>query len=321
MRSLTCDPYRAVGAVTRANISDAAGHRLVAKGRRLDVHDAARLVAAGITVVDVVVLDPTDIDENQAAATLAHTASGPGTTVAPAHHGRADITATCTGLLRVDLGALLAANRDPDLTLATQHDGSVVRTGARVASAKILPFAVAAHQLPADVAPVVQVLPFVRTRVGVLVVGAPATHSRLAGAHLPALTERLARCDAAITAHATCVAEGPAVAAALAQLCRSVDLVITVSETSVKGLDEPLPAGIVAAGGSIIRHGAPVEPGNLMLLARFGTTPVFAAPGCVRQRSRNLIDLLLPRLVADVVPSSADIAQWAHGGLLGESDD
>ncbi|MFM2031309.1 MAG: hypothetical protein RLZZ297_74 [Chloroflexota bacterium] len=321
MRSVTCTPAAAIGARTRANVLDSAGHRLLAKGRLVDAAAVALLATAGVVSIDVVFSDPGELDENTAADRLAQAVVGPGTVAQPALHGRADITAVSPGLCLIDPHALAHANARPELTLATITDGSVVSARGRVASVKIMPFAVDAGLVPAVGRPVVSVVPFIRTRVGLLVVGTPTTHGRLRTAHLPPLGERLAAYGATVTVEHTCMPDRAAIVAALTTLATAVDLVVAVADSSVKSLDDPIPAGIVAAGGTIIRHGAPVEPGNLMLLACLGRMPILAAPGCVRQRARNVIDLVLPRLVADHIPSSADIAAWAAGGLLGATDD
>jgi molybdopterin biosynthesis enzyme len=84
--------------------------------------------------------------------------------------------------------------------------------------------------------------------------------------------------------------------------------------------DDVTPAGIRLAGGRIEHYGAPVEPGNLLLLAYLdgpeGAVPVVGAPGCVRSRDVNIVDLLLPRLLAGQHVTRADIIELGHGGLL-----
>ena len=72
-----------------------------------------------------------------------------------------------------------------------------------------------------------------------------------------------------------------------------------------------------AAGGEIEVYGAPVDPGNLLMLAYVNGVPVVGAPGCVRSRSANVVDLVLPRLLAGEHLTRDDIAGLGHGGLLG----
>jgi molybdopterin biosynthesis enzyme len=321
MRYLTCPPAQAIGQIARANISNAEGQRIIAKGHRLTAYDVERCVRAGIVLVDIVITESTEVDENAAAQHIAQCCIGPGVRLAAAHHGRADIHADCDGVLRIDTSALQEFNLLPTQTLATILDGTVVQKGQRVASVKILPFAVPESDLPQQHIHVVRVLPFVRTHVGVLIVGAPATHPRIQQTHLAPLLERIERFGAVITSTVLCIPEQAVIVNALALLSKECNIVISLSETSVMGIDESIPRSLVAAGGSVIRHGAPVEPGNMMLLGNLHGIPFLAAPGCIRNRARNVVDLLLPRLIADDVPTARDIAGWAHGGLLRGNDD
>jgi molybdopterin biosynthesis enzyme len=321
MRYLTCPPNQAIGQIARSNISNDAGQRIIAKGHRLTAYDAERCAREGIVLVDIVITESDEVDENAAAKHIADSCVGTGVRIASAHHGRADIHADCDGVLRIDIPALQDFNVLPTQTLATIPDGSVVHAGQRVASIKILPFAVPRADLPQFQVAVVRVLPFVRTAVGVLVVGAAATHQRIQQTHLPPLLERLERYGAGITATIRCVPEQDIIVDGLTLLSKKCNIVISISETSVMGIDESIPRSLVAAGGSVIRHGAPVEPGNMMLLGSIDGVPFLAAPGCIRNRARNVVDLLLPRLIADDVPTARDIAGWAHGGLLRGNDD
>lgn len=321
MQYVTCPPAAAVGHVARTNISNHSGQRIVAKGHRLTAYDVTRLIDEHIAFVDVVIADADEVDENHAAAHVARHTVGSGVQIAMAHHGRADIHASHAGVVRIDIDALIQVNHNPTQTVATIRDGQVVHAGQRVASVKILPFAVPQHELPVNHTSVVHVLPFVRRRVGVLVVGAVATYERIRHSHLPPLRERLALLGAAVTREHTCLATASDIGHALRTLAVHCDLLISISETSVMGVAEAIPAGVSAAGGQIIRHGAPVEPGNMMLVGSIDRVPFLAAPGCIRTRARNVVDLLLPRLVADDIPDAAAIAAWAHGGLLGGNDD
>ena len=62
----------------------------------------------------------------------------------------------------------------------------------------------------------------------------------------------------------------------------------------------------------------PVDPGNLMLLARCGDVPVVGLPGCVRSPKLNGFDWVLQRLAAGLEVGAADIMAMGAGGLLTE---
>jgi molybdopterin biosynthesis enzyme len=79
--------------------------------------------------------------------------------------------------------------------------------------------------------------------------------------------------------------------------------------------DDVTPAGIRASGGRVVKYGAPVLPGAMFLLAYIGQVPVLGLPGCVMYHATSIFDLILPRLLAGVEVTRADIVKWAHGGV------
>ena len=61
---------------------------------------------------------------------------------------------------------------------------------------------------------------------------------------------------------------------------------------------------------------APVEPGNLFLLGYRDDVPVVSAPGCFRSAKPNIVDLMLPPMLARYRVSGWEVACLGHGGLL-----
>ena len=59
-----------------------------------------------------------------------------------------------------------------------------------------------------------------------------------------------------------------------------------------------------------------VEPGNLLLLAYKDEVPIVSAPGCFRSAKPNVVDLILPPLLARYRVNGWEIAGLGHGGLL-----
>jgi molybdenum cofactor cytidylyltransferase len=80
--------------------------------------------------------------------------------------------------------------------------------------------------------------------------------------------------------------------------------------------DDVIPAGLRAGGGSVAHFGVPVDPGSLLMLGYIGQTPVIGAPGCIKSPQTNVIDLILPRLLAGERLTRADLVAMGHGGLL-----
>jgi len=108
-----------------------------------------------------------------------------------------------------------------------------------------------------------------------------------------------------------------AVAAALQEaLAAGCTLIMIAGTTVPKDRADTVPAAIVAAGGEIIHFGMPVEPGNMLLLARLGAVPVIILPGCARSRRTNGLDWVLQRMLAGLPMAAEQIMAMGVGGLI-----
>ena len=100
-------------------------------------------------------------------------------------------------------------------------------------------------------------------------------------------------------------------------LLRSKPSVILVASTTAPaGPEDVIGQSILRAGGQVERFLAPVEPGNLLLLAYKDDVPIVSAPGCFRSAKTNVVDMILPPLLARYRVTGWEIAGLGHGGLL-----
>ena len=74
--------------------------------------------------------------------------------------------------------------------------------------------------------------------------------------------------------------------------------------------------GYLAADLDPLGFLAPVEPGNLLLMGYKDDVPIMSAPGCFRSLKPNVIDLMLPPMLARYRVSKWEVACLGHGGLL-----
>lgn len=296
----------------------------VKKGTVLSEVEIARLAAAGYGSVVAARLDPDDIGEDDAAAAVAAAVAGDGTTVGQAFTGRCNLTAAVHGVALVDRGRLDRLNRvDEAITVATVAPHAVVQPKQMLATIKIIPFGVPAPLLAEAVAvagdgdPLVTVVPFAAHDAGLVMTRLPGTRDRLLDSTEAATRTRLEALGSRLAGVARCDHEADAIAAAIGRLRDSGCRPILVSGASATvDRRDVAPAGIVAAGGEIIHFGMPVDPGNLILLARIGDDPVLVLPGCARSPKENGFDWVLQRLLAKLPVDAADIMTMGVGGFL-----
>ena len=315
----------AVGKLLGHNVTGADGRPLQRKGRAHTPDDVAALLALGRATVYVAEPGPGDVAENDAARRLAEAAMGPGLRLVGPHTGRANLLATGPGLLRVDPERLFVLNSHEGLTVATLRANTPVRTAQLVATVKVIPFALPAATVAAAEASAregrLRVDPLPPRRVTLLLSGSPPARERVLHDFVPPLRRRVESLGSWLHAVEFVALEDEAGEAALADaLGRAVrggaGLVLLAGETAIVDRHDIAPRALERAGGVVIAFGAPVDPGNLLLLGRLGTVPVVGAPGCARSPRDNVVDAVLPRLLAGDTLTRADLVALGHGGLL-----
>jgi molybdenum cofactor cytidylyltransferase len=310
-------PLDAASGAMLAHALPIAGRRFP-KGSPVDSELLAAAAAAGISHLWVARLEPGDRPEAEAAVKLAARLAGPGVEPRPPVHGRVNLHATSDGLLMLDPQAITAANLATDqIGLSTLPPLSPVAAGDMVATVKIIPYAVPATDLAAAAAALapIRISPWRQGLSATLM----QTRSSETADKLLAKTREVtaARLDRlGVTLH-----EAPpvphaveALAAALATV--SADLVLIAGATATSDSRDVIPAAIRAAGGTVLRVGMPVDPGNLLVLARLGPALVIGLPGCARSPKRNGLDLVLEHWAAGLAVDAARIAAMGVGGLL-----
>lgn len=307
------------------NISGDDGRRALRKGRPLTPADIETLRDLGREVVYVAEFEPGDIDENTAARRVVDAIVGQHVRVTGPSTGRCNILADKTGILRVDASRVMRINACTGITLATMLTNRPVPQKKMVGTVKILPYGVPeslvwqAEQVAKESGPVLWLDPLLPKRVSVILSGSPSAESRTRRGFIPPLEERLAPLRGKIDAVSFIPLEDESGEIALAEALRAhvaADLIILAGETAVQDPHDIAPRAIRRAGGHVSCFGAPVDPGNLLVLAYLDETPILGAPGCVRSPKMNIIDWVLPRLLVGDQLTRADIFALGHGGLL-----
>jgi molybdenum cofactor cytidylyltransferase len=293
------------------------------KGRRLASADFSALAAAGIDRVHGARLEPGDLDENAAAGAVAATLTGPGIAARASHAGRCNLYATQRGLVRIDAATIDRINAvDEAVTVATLPPLAAVRAGAVVATVKVIPLAVGGGVLDACRAAVgrgdaVQLLPFQARRAALVVTEQPGEPARTYATAVTSSRRRLEELGSHLGLVQRCAHRSAAVTTALYEAkAAGCSLILIAGSTVPKDRADTVPAAIVAAGGEIVHFGMPVEPGNMLLLARLGEVPVIILPGCARSRRTNGLDWVLQRMLAGLAVGRAEIMAMGVGGLI-----
>ena len=300
------------------------GSRTLKKGRVLTEADLADLAAAGIPSVIAARLDPDDVPEDEAARRIADRVAGPGLSASAPFTGRVNLFAEEPGLAAVDTGRLDALNLvDESITVATLPPWTPVETGQMVATIKIIPFATPGRALEAVLeaagTALVRVAPYRALAAILIQTRLPGMKESILDKTVGITRARLSAVGGRLAEEWRAAHETDAVAEAVTKARDAgADLILVAGASAIVDRRDILPAGIEQAGGTVEHFGMPVDPGNLLLLARIGTVPVLGLPGCARSPKLNGFDWVLQRLAAGVAVDRRDIMAMGAGGLLAE---
>jgi molybdenum cofactor cytidylyltransferase len=314
----------AAGAVAVHSIRK--GGLVLKKGTLIGPAEIAALAAADIAEIVVARIEPGDVSEDAAAAEIAAAVAGEGVRRDRAFTGRANLFAETAGVLVVDKAAIDRLNEvDESITFATLPAYKPVVAGEMIATVKIIPFAVpaaardAALAVAQHVAPLIRVAPHRIRKVGIVSTVMPGLAAKVIEKTLRVTQERLAPAGATIVAERRVPHEQGALAKAIEEvLAAGAELVVVFGASAIADRRDVIPAAVEAIGGRIEHFGMPVDPGNLLLVARVRGRPVLGAPGCARSPKENGFDWVLMRLLAGLEVTREAITGMGVGGLLME---
>jgi molybdenum cofactor cytidylyltransferase len=322
MRAKTVDVKSSNGRILCCTVFRSGGKKLLAKGHVISDDDIRVLESEGMENVWVTELEDGEIGEDDAVCTVA-TGMGCGCyEIRMAAGGRANLVATENCCVLVDEELLRQLNCTASVVIATTLNFSFAVAGQRIATVKSAPFAVGKDQLEAiteilkERGPILQARPVRTPSVGILYTD-PVNGDRARQLFEGIMRQRLERFSVAANFVLACAEDEMAVSRSIQHLIRSKPSVILVASTTAPaGPEDVIGRAVTRIGGHIERFLAPVEPGNLLLMAYKDEVPILSAPGCFRSAKSNVVDLMLPPLLAKYRVSGWEVGCLGHGGLL-----
>ncbi len=303
-------------------VKDTFKGRAFKKGHIIRKEDIDHLRRLGKEHIYVLQLGPDDIHENEAALMMAEALTGTGVESSPEIvEGKASITATVDGLLKINRDALLQFNLLGEVMCATLQDNTPVQKGEQVAATRLIPLMTKRQLVAQAVAmaqsgtPVIQVLPLAKVQAGLVITGSEVFYGRIQDRFEQVLRDKLARLGSTVTTVGF-APDDPALIAAEIRTClaNGAQLIVTSGGMSVDP-DDVTRLGIKEAGAESMVYGTPVLPGAMFLVGRIENVPVLGVPACGMFHKITVLDLVLPRILTGESIGREELAAMGHGGL------
>ncbi|WOF73994.1 molybdopterin-binding/glycosyltransferase family 2 protein [Parvibaculaceae bacterium PLY_AMNH_Bact1] len=302
-----------------------AGDKTLKKGLVLSGEDIETLSSAGIATIYAAELEPDDIPEDEAAATIAAALTGPHTRTDIAFTGRANLYATASGVLCLNEATINEINSlDESITVATLANFEAAAEGQMLATVKIIPYAAPkklvdqAVTLASDTSPALELQPFKFKRAALILTSVDGTKQSVLTKSETVIRSRLESLGVTLDNVQTCQHNETSLMATLQEVPTNVEMILVLGASATGDRHDVVPASIKKSGGVVKYFGMPVDPGNLLLLAELNNRPVIGLPGCARSPKLNGADWVLQRLVAGLRVEPRDIQSMGVGGLLKE---
>lgn len=271
--------------------------------------------------VHLVELDEGDLHEDDAARLLGAAVRGKGVLVEGPVQSQVRLVAEHRGLLRVDRDAVERLNHLPAVGVFTLVDGQAVNAGEEVAGAKVTPVAVPsflireAEQVARGVrGGVLRVDAFQPLKTVVVVTERLKPRARQMFAD--AVRRKLGWYGAELLAVREVARSGESVLRAYREAGElAARLVLFAGASSIDPLDAAY-AELKAAGGELLRQGAPAHPGSMLWLGRLGSAVVLGVASCAGFGKNTSLDLVLPFVFAYGEAGELDFARLGYGGLV-----
>lgn len=322
MRAQTVEVKASTGRILCCTIFRPGGKKLLAKGHILNDEDIRILETEGMQEVWVTQLEEGELGEDEAVMEVATRLGCGSLELRPAAGGRANVFATQDCCLLVDDELLKQINCTGSIVIATGANFSFVPAGQRIATIKSTPFAVSAAEVEAirniliERGPILQARPVQDPQVAVLYTD-PVQGDRSRQLFENIMRQRLESMGVQQNFALSALEDENSICRALLHLLRAKPAVIVIASTTApQGPEDVVGRAMLRLGTHIERFLAPVEPGSLMLLGYKDEVPILSAPGCYRSAKKNVLDIILPPLLARYRMSGWEIASLGHGGLL-----
>lgn len=294
------------------------------KGRKLSRYDVEVLQSLSIETVIAARLEDRDVDEDAAAEAIARVICGEGLEARAPATGRCNLYAKHRGLLQLRPERIHAINSvNEAFTVATLPNYCQVYAGQLAVSVKIIPFGVSRELLSDCIAEAnygaapINVLEYRPMSIGLIQTHADWFNRNLLKKGKAMLDSRAEMINSKIVAYDECGHHESDVSKLLVEyFTKDLDLILLLGASAIQGRQDVIPQGIVNAGGRIEHFGMPVDPGNLLLKARYRKIDILGLPGCVRTPKRNGFDLVFERLAAGIEVLPSDIVEMGHGGIM-----
>ncbi|ADY01458.1 molybdopterin binding domain [Vulcanisaeta moutnovskia 768-28] len=294
---------------------------LLPKGHVITNDDVERLKDSGVYFVWIEGNEESSnlMYEWEIAEVVANALAGENTYVKPARQGSAWILSSINGVLKINVDRLREFNLNGNVFLITKTSMTGVVKDELIGIVDVVPLGMRREDVNEllKYRDLISVVPFSRRRIGIVITGTEIYQGRKKDLYHPVIKAKADRYGWEIV-YSTVIPddEEKIITAIREAINNGAETVVVTGGMSVDPTDKT-PIAIRNLGAKVIAYGIPIKPTTMTMIALLNGTPILAiSAGGIYYSDYNAIDVFLPRLMADLIPSREEIAAMGHGGIL-----
>jgi len=291
------------------------------RGHRIKKEDIPEFLKIGKEHVYVMDLKPGTLHEDDAAIRLGKAFSGRNITITGPSEGKVTFYSQINGVLKINLSLLHRINLSKNIILSTLHRYTPCSSGMAVGATRIISLTAPEVEIEKvenwceKYGPVIEVLPYRRLNVGVIITGNEIVYGRIKNGFDDYIGKKISNYGSKVVKKIVVPDDIYKISQALLKFKDStIDLALVTGGLSVDP-DDVTRTGIKKAGVKIIFYGTPVLPGAMFLYGIFEGKPILGLPACVFHHKTTLFDIIFPRILAGEMPTRKEIGLLGHGGF------
>lgn len=292
------------------------------KGHVIKKGDIEVLKNIGKNHINILELKDGYIHENDAALRIAKALAGSGTMLQGPSEGKVELRAKHRGLLKINVEALAEINDIQELVVATIHNNTLVEEGQLLAATRIIPLSINEEKIfcvenigTVGRGKVIDVLELKPMQIGLVITGTEVFEGRVKDSFAPVMKEKARHYGCSIIDIQYCPDDLKTIEEAILDMQRKgAEIILACGGMSVDA-DDVTPLAIKNISDYVVSYGAPIIPGNMLMLAYKGCKPILGIPGAAIFLKNTSLDVILPRLLTGEKMTRKELASYGHGGL------
>lgn len=295
--------------------------RVFKKGHIIQKEDVENLLELGKEQIYIWEPKAGELHEDEAALRIAWAVAGKNIEYDVPKEGKSTLKSKERGLLKINSGLLYQINSIEDISIASLPQNFIVERGQKLAGVRIIPLAtkkenlIQMEELCQAEEKVFEIIKYKKLKAAIITTGNEIYKKRIQDKFGTVIRKKLEYFKAQYLGQTFCPDNIEEIKKEI--LCykqQGVDLIILTGGMSVDP-DDLTPGAIRESGAKVVTYGAPVQPGNMFMMAYLGNTVLLGVPGCAMYYRTTILDVVLPRIFIGEVLNKDDFIKMGEGGF------